>query len=69
MVESSTDIFDADHRVMLVIASPGPRDSYLNSVFDDAKRTAKFGERYGFETFQLIDNAATPDAINLFFAR
>jgi hypothetical protein len=67
MVESN--IFDAEHRVMLVIASPGPRNNYLSSVFDDAKRTVKFGERYGFETHQLIDKAATVDAINLFFAK
>ena len=67
MVESlnKKDIFEADHKVMVVIASPG--EPYLKSVLDDAKRSVKFAERYGFKVHQFIDGDAKQSALNLFF--
>ena len=79
MVESlnKKDIFEADHKVMVVIASPGPRSDpkirYLESVFEDAKRSVKFAERYGFEVHQFIDGDSQKSdipkqsALNKFF--
>ncbi len=68
MVESlnKKDIFEADRKVMVVIASPG--EPYLDSVFDDAKRSVKFAERYGFEVHEFIDGDAKLNALNKFFA-
>ena len=68
MVESlnKKDIFEADHKVMAVIVSPG--EPYLKGVFDDAKRSVKFAERYGFEVHQFIDGDAKENALNRFFA-
>ena len=65
MVESS-NIFEADRKVMLIIASPG--EPYLKSVFEDATRTEQFAERYGFETHKLIGDDATKTKIDLFFS-
>ena len=70
MVEE-TKIFEADHKVMLIIASPGrpgPIGNYLPSVFEDVKRAVLFANRYKFVVHQLIDKEATAHNINKFFA-
>ena len=50
---------------MVVIASPG--EPYLESVFEDAKRSVKFAERYGFDLHQFIDGDAKQSSLNKFF--
>jgi len=65
------NVFEADHKVMLIIASPGPegKKTYLSSVFEDAIRARKFADDFKFECHELIDENATWDNIRLFLSR